>query len=143
LQNLHRSQKSTDTWEQIWSADVRHLEAWVKKRGKAVDKANYTEKANGAFNPIKILANFARLEGTLWHSGDGNVRSAVTWLRNRMILLATEKGILRGESIMKAELSDFLGVPIKQANDPHMSYICIMEIAFGKYIIVDVVSKAF
>jgi hypothetical protein len=59
-----------------------------------------------------------------------------------MILLATEKGILRGESIMKAELSDFLGVPIKQANDPHMSYICIMEIAFGKYLIVDVASKA-
>jgi hypothetical protein len=129
---INGKQLNAQPWEQIWTSDVLVLTKWVKLRRKISDKASHKEKVDGNFDPFKLLANFGRLEERFWQSGYPNHCSAVTWLRNRMVLLATTKGILRGESIMKAELSDFLGVPIQQKNDPHMSYICVMEIAFGK-----------
>ena len=54
-------------------------------------------------------------------------------LRHRYCLLHLTSGILRCESLHRAELSDFLGITIpKKDTDVHAMYVMVNQIAFGK-----------
>ena len=65
--------------------------------------------------------------------GAANYRSAYAYLRHRFCLLFSTSGILRCESLYKAELSDFLGLSYKQETDVHKFYMMIMQISTGKF----------
>ena len=66
-----------------------------------------------------------------------SLRSAVTELRNRYVLLHTTSGILRFESLEKACLSDFLGIIIEKKDDVHPLFVMITHVFTGKIHAID------
>jgi hypothetical protein len=121
------------TWEQLWNLPLKNLLKYVKGRKETVRRANYMEKLDHEFAPYQAIEDFPRIEEALWEKGARNYRSAYAYLRHRFCLLFSTSGILRCESLYKAELSDFLGLAYKQDTDVHKFYMMIMQISTGKF----------
>ena len=121
------------TWDQIWTLKCENLQQLVKTRTPANKKKNYHEKVDYEFAPYTVVEDFPKIETETWVSGYGSVRSASAWLRHRYCLLQSTSGILRCESLFKAELSDMLGITVQHEHDPHPLYVLVMQIATGKY----------
>ena len=85
-----------------------------------------------AFAPFTVIQKYNNIEEKLWANGLKNTRSAVTQLRNRYVLTHTTSGILRFESLAKAELSDFLSIEIKREEDTHPLTIMVTQLPTGK-----------
>jgi hypothetical protein len=120
------------TWDQIWTLPLLNLHNLVKIRRSTIDKNNYVEKIDQDFAPYQIAEEFPRIEAAFWEHGAKCLRSAYAWLRHRFCILFSTSGILRCESLYKAELSDFLGLQMKKPTDVHHLYLLIMQIATGK-----------
>jgi hypothetical protein len=120
------------TWDQIWTLPLLNLHNLVKIRRSTQDKKNYVEKIDQDFAPYQIAEEFPRIERAFWERGSKCLRSAYAWLRHRFCVLFSTSGILRCESLYKAELSDFLGLRMKKKTDVHRLYLMIMQIATGK-----------
>ena len=120
------------TWDQIWTLPLLNLHNLVKIRRSSVDKKNYVEKIDQDFAPYQIAEEFPRIEAAFWERGAKCQRSAYVWLRHRFCVLFSTSGILRCESLYKAELSDFIGLRMKKTTDVHSLYLLIMQIATGK-----------
>ena len=84
------------------------------------------------FSPFTVIKKYNNIEEKLWANGLKNNRSAVTQLRNRYVLTHTTSGILRFESLQKAELSDFLSIKIKKEQDSHPLMIMVTQLPTGK-----------
>jgi hypothetical protein len=123
---------SSSVWEQIWTLPLVELHRLVKNRRGAVKKSNYEEKLEAEFAPYAAVDKYDKIEHEMWIRGKHSHRSAGTWLRHRYCLLHTTSGILRCESMYGAELSDFLGLWIKKAEDPHPLFLMITQLALGK-----------
>jgi hypothetical protein len=121
------------SWEQLWNLPLKNLLKYVKGRKESVRRANYSEKLDHEFAPYQAIEDFPRIEEALWEKGAANYRSAYAYLRHRFCLLFSTSGILRCESLYKAELSDFLGLSYKQETDVHKFYMMIMQISTGKF----------
>ena len=106
----------------------------VQERAPIVKKATYEEKVNGAFAPYTIVEKYDAIEDALWaDSKTVGCRNIGAGLRNRYALLHLTSGILRCESLYRAELSDFLGITLNQSEtDIHPPYIMINQIPLGK-----------
>lgn len=120
------------TWEQIWMIPLQNLHTLVKNRRPQLKRKNYDEKVDKCFASYTAVEDYPKIEDMCWTEGEKSVRSAFAWLRHRFCLLFTTSGILRCESLYKAELSDFLGIHLKKATDPHELYLMVMQIALGK-----------
>jgi hypothetical protein len=120
------------TWDAIWGLPLLNLHNLVKHRRCAQDKRNYVEKLDADFAPYQIAEEFPKIEQAVWSRGEHCFRSAYAWLRHRFCILFTTSGILRCESLYKAELSDFLGLRMKKPSDVHPLYVMVMQIATGK-----------
>jgi hypothetical protein len=95
-------------WDQIWQMCFDELVQHVKERIPLMKKATYAEKVDGEFAPYMIVEHYDQIEGLMWN--DGNVvgnRSICCALRHRYCALHLTSGILRCESIYRAEFSDF------------------------------------
>jgi Centromere DNA-binding protein complex CBF3 subunit, domain 2 len=106
----------------------------VKERVPLRKKANYEEKVDGEFAPYMMVEHYSSIEAMMWADADqpGN-RSVCCGLRHRYCVLHLTSGILRCESIYRAEFSDFLGIYIpKQDTDVHQPYVMISQIPIGK-----------
>jgi hypothetical protein len=80
-----------------------------------------------------IVEQYCMIEEALWQHGSQNKRSAASGLRHRYCLLHLTSGILRCESLYRAELSDFLGLLVpKKPTDPHDMWLMITQIPQGK-----------
>jgi hypothetical protein len=137
LRNLHDEQVAHNInnipWEMVWNADLKLLMQMVKKRKARIKKANYGEKVDCEFAPYTAVEEIPNIEAEMWNRGyGGSWRSAYAWLRNRYALLQSYCGILRCESLFKAELSDMLGITMKKKQDPHRLYLLIMQMASGR-----------
>jgi hypothetical protein len=120
-------------WDQIWLAPIKNLETLVKERRASNNKKNHKEKLDHEFSPYTIVEEYPNIEAEMWERGNGtNTRSTFAWLRHRFCLLFSTSGILRCESLYKAELSDFLGLPMQNGPDPHQLSVMIMQIPSGK-----------
>jgi hypothetical protein len=119
-------------WDQIWTLPCEQLHKVVKERRSAMKKLNYEEKLEAEFAPYTAVMQYDQIEEDLWKRGDTNIRSACAWLRHRFCLLYTTSGILRCESLYRAELSDFLGLDMKKPEDVHPLYLMISQIPQGK-----------
>ena len=122
-------------WDHIWTLPLRNLFDLVKKRRNRVRSKNYEEKMNHEFAPYTVIKDVPRIEEALFEKGchGGGMRSAFSWLRNRFCFLYTLNGILRTESLNKAELSDLCGICMQKPRDPHLLLLSIMQIATGKF----------
>ena len=138
LKNMWKEQKALGnngrTWHEIWLIHLENLHKWVKKRQPEWNKRNYKEKVDNDFAPYQAAEHFHRIEDEMWRRGHGSIKSGFAWIRHRFCMLFTTSGILRCESLFKAELSDFLGLTLKKETDSHMIYIMIMQMATGKYL---------
>jgi hypothetical protein len=136
FRHLHKRQcaqrVTSSVWEQIWTLPLVELHNLVKNRRSSVKRSNYEEKLEAEFAPYSAVDKYDKIEHELWMRGKSNHRSAGTWLRHRYILLHSTSGILRCESIYRAELSDFLGLTLKKKEDPHPLFLMITQLAQGK-----------
>jgi hypothetical protein len=121
-------------WEHIWTLRCDELNSLVKERKAIAKKTNYEEKMQAEFAPYAAVDRYDEIEDVLWSRGQYTTRSAGAWLRHRYICLHTTSGILRSESVHRAELSDFLPLQIQKPDDPHPLFLMITQLAFGKYI---------
>ena len=121
------------SWAHIWRFPLEDLHNWVKRRQCEINKRTYKEKVDHDFAPYQAVEHFHSIEEEMWRRGHGCIRSGFAWIRHRFCLLFTTSGILRCESLFKAELSDFLGIAVKKETDAHKIYIMIMQMATGKY----------
>jgi Centromere DNA-binding protein complex CBF3 subunit, domain 2 len=121
-------------WDQIWQMCFDDLVKHVKERVPLRNKANYVEKVDGEFAPYMMVENYSSIEAMMWEDADQTgLRSICCALRHRYCALHLTSGILRCESIYRAEFSDFLGIFIpKQETDVHQPYVMINQIPIGK-----------
>jgi hypothetical protein len=122
-------------WDLLWNLPLKNLHKYVKGRKETVRRANYMEKLDHEFAPYQAIADFPKIEEAFWEKGALNYRSAYAYLRHRFCLLFSTSGILRCESLYKAELSDFLGLSYKQETDVHAFFMMIMQISTGKFLL--------
>ena len=121
-------------WDHIWLGCLQNLEVLVKTRRAANEKRSHKEKLDHQFSPYTVVEEYPNIEAEMWDRGNcTNTRSTFAWLRHRFCLLFSTSGILRCESLYKAELSDFLGLRMKRETDPHQLSVMIMQIASGKF----------
>ena len=119
------------TWDQVWTLPLQNLHNLVEIRQATAAKCNYKEKFDQDFAPYEIAEEFPTIEQQMWNKCKCN-RSTAAWIRHRFCLLFSTNGILRCESLFKADLSDFVGLWTKATTDVHPIYIMIMQIAQGK-----------
>ena len=142
LQHIYQSQVDNKSnahhWDQVWTGPCKKLQGLVKQRRKAVRKANYEEKQDAEFAPYAAVERYGEIENELWKMGEANMRQSAAYLKYRYNFLHTTSGILRYESLYKAELSDFLCLTMKKENDPHPILLMITQIGFGTFLLVNV-----
>lgn len=121
-------------WDQLWQNNTNQLFKHVKGRKADVDKANFAEKLSSEFAPFLLVERYNDIEAELWN--DSNVpcwRNVCANLRHRYCLLYLTSGILRCESLHRAELSDFLCFKLNRADkDHHPMLLMINQIPKGK-----------
>ena len=137
LRRLHDYQDSSGYtgmhWSLIWNGRLKRVHNLVKKRASSFKKKHYVEKVDHEFAPYQVVDEYNKIESEIWCRGHGSMRSANAWLRHRFCLLFSTNGVLRCESLFKAELSDFLGMHIRKDTDVHPIYLMIQQISTGKY----------
>ena len=122
-------------WDYVWQQGFDSMEDHVKSRAPRQKKETYQEKVATEFSPYTIVERYGEIEEELWNDSANLVakRSVNAGLRHRYCLLHLTSGILRCESLHRAELSDFLGITIpKKDTDVHAMYVMVNQIAFGK-----------
>ncbi|KAG7371290.1 centromere DNA-binding like protein [Nitzschia inconspicua] len=136
IHKVHVAQKLTsNTWEQIWTIHLDELHKIVKERQPEIRKESYQEKATEEFAPYTIVENYGNIEEELWQSSTirNGHRTHVSGLRHRYLFLHLTSGILRAESLYKAELSDIIGiVPPCSHEDVHRMFIMVNQLPMGK-----------
>ena len=139
MRKIYKEQKTLNVlslqWDDIWTDACRDIELHVKNRAPKVKKETYQEKVNGEFTPFQFVERFPDIENELWkdsflYSGH---RSIAKGLRNRYVFLHLTSGILRCESLHRAELSDFCAVNVpSNERDAHRMFVMVNQIPFGK-----------
>ena len=120
-------------WDHIWTGPFDNLKAHVKERIPHHKKANYHEKVTSEFQPYETVEKFPDIEAYIWDDSHRTTRRSIhCGLRHRYTFLHLTSGILRCESLPRAELSDFMFLtPPKKDLDIHKMDLMINQIAPG------------
>jgi hypothetical protein len=121
-------------WDHIWTQPFDNLKLHVKERIPHHKKANYHEKVTSEFQPYETVEKFPDIEALMWDDSHRTTRRSIhCGLRHRYTFLHLTSGILRCESLPRAELSDFMFLtPPKKDLDIHRMDLMINQIAAGK-----------
>ena len=121
-------------WEAVWKMGLDEMALHVKTRAPRIKRETYQEKVSGEISPYLIVEEYSAIEEMLWNDSKVHCRRMIaTRLRHRYCLQHLTAGILRCESLHKAEWSDFLGITIpKKVTDIDDMYIMINQIPIGK-----------
>ena len=122
-------------WDDLWTKDLDDIAKHVRERAPKLKKESYEEKVSNEFAPYLYVDRYPDIETELWNDSTSSPghRSIASGLRHRYVLLHLTSGILRCESLYKAELSDFLGVVVPANDrDAHRMFIMVNQIPFGK-----------
>ena len=137
IKRIHKDQQNmghnSNPLELVWMDNLDSLMKLAKGRHVHKKKRNYEEKITAEMVPYSTVERYPEIEDKLWMKGQVNGRSAASQIRNRFCLLFTTGGILRCECLFNAELSDFLGVTVQAARDPHPLNVLIMQFNSGKF----------
>lgn len=121
-------------WDSIWMMGLDEMAKHVKTRAPKIKRQSYQEKVDGEFAPYLIVEQYPMIEEALWN--DSKVvsrRMIAARLRHRYSAQHLTAGILRCESLSKAEWSDFLGIIIpKKITDIDDMFCMINQIPLGK-----------
>lgn len=134
--DLHQQQVDNGcnniTKEQLRSNRVKKLLANVKIRKTVIAKENFEERLTGEFAPYTSVSEIPRLEFGLFSRNSNSSLRSLPSLRDRYALLQTISGILRGESLIRADLSDLCDLMHKPSSQAFPIHIVVMRIAQGK-----------
>jgi Centromere DNA-binding protein complex CBF3 subunit, domain 2 len=122
-------------WDDIWQQPCKDLNLQVKRRVPHVKKSTYQEKVSAEFAPYTIVEHYPDIEQELWNDclKAAGPRQIVCQLRHRYCAQHTASGILRAESLYRAEWSDFLMIsPPKNDTDVHPISIMVNQVSQGK-----------
>jgi hypothetical protein len=131
-------QKSLNINTYSWADDIntealQSLMQKVKKRTPLVKRRNAEEKVDHQMAPFYYVKYLGRIESEFFRKGVvPNKLTVFSSLRNRFTMLMSLAGILRGESMEQADLSDLLDFFWTGTQDPHPMHILIMQICQGK-----------
>ena len=136
---IHDDQKAMNVcalpWEMLWKQNCKNLQNHVKERAAMMKRLNYVEKVNGEFSGYTIVERYGEIELALWEDSNTTAgrRAVCSNIRHRTCLLMLVSGILRSESLHRAEISNFLSIrPPKREYDIHDIFIQIQQICEGK-----------
>ena len=107
----------------------------VKSRKSSMSRKNFKEKMDNHTAPMEAVQHIDAIEGAFFKNAIETTtggRAVHANLRDRFTFLATTKGLLRGETLYKCELSDIFRVLVKKESDPHPLFILIMQFETGK-----------
>lgn len=128
----HVSENLTSTpFELVFTEPSKNLVRTGEMRKTKQDRENYKEKVDKVFGPYQAVEKMDEIEDKMWFKST-NLKGTGSWFRNRFIFLYTTAGILRSESLFRAELSDFLCIRIKKPEDVHPLLLMITQIPEGK-----------
>jgi hypothetical protein len=111
----------------------------VETRKKRIAKSSYKEKYDQELSPYEIANQSLRISDWLLNHQSHNPIKSQASLRDRFHLLIyrftflmSNFGILRGESLFKAELSDLTSIELVNEGTIHKCTVLVMRIAIGK-----------
>lgn len=127
LINLHEHQRdvlkiNSYLKEELRSSRVKALQEEVRSRRQEVNKNNYREKFDREFLPYQISQKVPDIAEVLWNRNSSCKKYYMSSLRDRFCFLMTHSGIIRGESLFKAEMSDMC--MIKKDDEGPATHIC-------------------
>ena len=127
-------------WEEIWTVATEQLLKSAAKLVPRMKKKNHEEKIEKDLAPYSLVKSFKRIEESMWKRGEssgsrdrkdnGNIKSALAWMKHRYTFLHSTHSILRCESLFNGELSDFLLLRVPA--NPHEIWIVIQQLWCGK-----------
>jgi hypothetical protein len=117
--------------EDLRSDRVERLLEVVKHRKKNIDKENFEEKLESDFIPFLQVERIPLIEQELFNRHCNAPLFSLGSLRDRFCFLLSTFGILRGESLFKADLSDLCDF-IKANDGLHICHVLVLRIAMGK-----------
>jgi hypothetical protein len=140
LQKIYHTQKLEKSNALYWAGDIwqqpcQDLAKQVKTRVAHVKKATYQEKVGAEFAPYTIVESYPAIEQELWNDCVKAVgpRQIACQLRHRYCAQHTATGILRAESLYRAEWSDFIIIqPPRLESDVHPIQIMVNQVSQGK-----------
>ena len=118
--------------EDIMTTKMKDLIDDVNNRGERNLKKHFKERMTSDFEPFRVLTDIPKLETYMWNENREKRIYGASSLRDRFQLLFSLSGVLRSDSIYKADLSDFLDFKFKQKNEPHPYHIGILRVGEGK-----------
>ena len=90
---------------------------------------------NNESAPMEAVQHIITIGELFFHNGirkTGGNRVIHAALRDHFTFLATMCGLLRGETLYKAELSDVFRISVKNDEDPHPFFVMMMQFSTGK-----------
>lgn len=137
LKKIFETQVATNqnnhTWDKVWTIQAKNLVKIVETRKMRVKREKFDEKVTKEFAGYHAVERFDEIEQVFWDGGFDNIRSSFPYIRYRMLFLYTTSGILRCESLTKAELSDFQGLTVKKETDIDPLYVMVSQIPEGMF----------
>lgn len=136
LYNLHDEQRSNGknpyNWQTVWGRDCVLLFKHIKARKPRINRKQYNEKLQTPFSPYSCVEDVTHIESELWNLGqDGNQKIGYASIRNRFVFLFTLSGILRCESVYRAEWCHMFNVIISPPSDPHDMNVMFLQMEDG------------
>jgi hypothetical protein len=128
-------QQTSLNFESIWQQSLEDLTRYVTTREPKKRRATHQEKYDTEFANYKMVEQYGHIESELWQLCLDATTARISFanLRNRYQFLHLTSGILRAESLFKAELSDFHGLWATENHyDIHKMFIMVNRIAEGK-----------
>jgi hypothetical protein len=128
--NQRDAQINTNLWEcDIWLAKCEKLLQVVKCCKQCNKKNTFTEKVDHESAPYGAIEIIEHALFTGGYSVD--CKQVLAGLHNQFTFLLTTFGILWGESVYLAELSDLLCTIVQRERDPHRVTVMILQMATG------------
>ena len=125
--------------QEVFGNYTKHLLKLAQRRKVTQDKRNFAEKIDKDSAPLAAVSHIDKLEEYLWTRGEEkkNARSLFSSLRNRFLFLFTVKGVLRGDCLYKAELSDLFQTTINCNifKDPHEMMVSCQTIFIHSFLL--------
>ena len=122
---------NNSTQEQVFGVTFDQLMRIVQERKPRRDKRMCVEKVDKDSAGMDAVEHIDSIENELFKEGitKRNCKKTIHCaLRNRFFFLATISSLLRGESVIKMELSDLLRIVHKGTRDEHPLFILVMQI---------------
>ncbi len=111
---------------------VKKLLANVKVQKTTIAKENFEERLTGEFSPYTRVNEIPRLEQGLFEKNKNSSLCSLSTLRDQYALLQAISGILRGQSMIKADLPDLCDLMHQHSSQTYPIHILVMRIAQGK-----------